>query len=1476
MVATVTPLTSATCTVRYFEQEGYYARDDPEHRKASRWHGRGAAELRLAHHVESDGFAAVLSGEVPGTDTVLGRPTRDGRREHRPGVDVTLQAPKSVSLAALVAGDARVVGAHDDAAAATLDFIEENLLVTRIWDRGTRRSIRVNAPFMAAATFRHTANRNLEPHLHTHAVVANMTRKANGRWGSLDMGPLRPAQKLIGAHYRNALASQLRELGYVLRPSMVGPVPGFEIEGYGRSLLVEHSSRRREIMGWVESRGLANTAANRQRAAYATRRRKNEPHHRELEARWRAQAPAIGLDRDPPCLAAGRLQEVEDARRQLGILEIVDASAKHLTERSSVFREADLCMLSLARSSGVYSHAEYIVARDQLRADGHLVDAVRRGLGPCLVTSGALRAEREIAAMMDRSRDSGRPFAGGDRVGSALEKRALTEGQSRAVRAILIGDSATIGVVVNAGTGKTAMLRALTELSDDHRVFALAPSVAAVQGLRAEAGLAARSLTGFLSRHRDVSDDIADETTLASWRDGFDTSVLILDDASMTSTAQMLALMRIVRRFGVGRLVLLGDTRQLRVAAAGQPFRQLQQAGMPTTEMVDVPRLRTPHPREAAVREIVDKPALSVGGRGALVHDVAFDELGRMAGQLWLALDVAGRDATVILAPTHETRSEINETVRAGLAAEGVLRGRELEIQRLIPLGLTEAQTRDIRNWQEGDAVVFQRGLREGPAKADECFTILAIDGGEAVLDHADGRVVRIDPADRSLHKPFELFETAAIRIRAGDVIRWTRDDSRRGLVDGQNARVLRIGSKGVRLATPDGRKRRLARDDSQLRHIDHVYSAPVPEAEGILADQVIAILDSGHGSLADQAVFCEAVSRTRDEVVVLTDNRIQLGEALEEQTGLRLSALDRPREWTGDRETDPSHFARIPDKPPILAAVRAFEALREAAEAAGCSLINRPEFRDAAARLERERGLPGLPADYRQRLDVHVAWISREIARRDAVASYRARSLREMTALNRGVDPVESFEPLRDAAEELVREGTTILDTPEFSPHLDSEPGLRSQVGSDLTRLRRALGRHSADMVLRDWQALGIRAEANGTIPCCVEGYGAVIGRIEALATDPFVPEGSAGAIKRILDGQREQRHRAQRVGDFMQRIERSGTRRGVLFADDGPGQAPLPQRRSKYAGWREDAERLHADGKRMLEDRSAWEPHLRTAHGWSLETLRSRLAQQIDMFCRDDTVLDWTRRHPDFDCTGRVADARHSIRCAGDLVLGDRVRWGVGRDGESAVQEGQITAVRRGVTDAGDRYEIQEEPLTNPPGGRPRAVYALDLFLGDVHRRPWSEESLRDGMRAEAAGPYSIACTVQDDWWVGAPDKPGEARVVPGDQILWVETVPGAGPDGKVGVRAIAANVVTVDAGPTPKRDRIRLRVLDSRGTNALREGSELAIEPQRLRQAGRFHRVAWGDENERKAELKELERQTAEIGRDRGPEREFGLSM
>ncbi len=272
MVATVVVLRSSAVAVSYYERDGYYARNDPEHRQASFWHGDAAKALGLRAHVRPSRFEAVLSGYVPGTDLRLGR-MREGQHEHRPGWDITLSAPKSVSLEALVMGDRRVIRAHDEAVRATLDFVEAELLQTRGWDPATRRRPRVSANGMVVAGFRHLASRDQDPQLHTHCVLANMTRTASGEWRSVEPTKIRRSQKLIGAFYRNELARRLQALGMAVSPTLVGRVPGFELAGYERTFLDAFSGRRRAILEYLEQKEQPYTAENTQKAALRTRRR---------------------------------------------------------------------------------------------------------------------------------------------------------------------------------------------------------------------------------------------------------------------------------------------------------------------------------------------------------------------------------------------------------------------------------------------------------------------------------------------------------------------------------------------------------------------------------------------------------------------------------------------------------------------------------------------------------------------------------------------------------------------------------------------------------------------------------------------------------------------------------------------------------------------------------------------------------------------------------------------------------------------------------------------------------------------------------------------------------------------------------------------------------------------------------------------------------------------------------------------------
>ena len=99
-----------------------------------------------------------------------------------------------------------------------------------------------------------------------------------------------------------------------------------------------------------------------------------------------------------------------------------------------------------------------------------------------------------------------------------------------------------------------------------------------------------------------------------------------------------------------------------------------------------------------------------------------------------------------------------------------------------------------------------------------------------------------------------------------------------------------------VRIETQDGREIVVARNDPQLHHLDHAYSSTVHAAQGLTCDRVIAVLDTDGGRPADQAMFYVELTRARDNVVLLTDDREALIEALETAPAEELSALKSDR----------------------------------------------------------------------------------------------------------------------------------------------------------------------------------------------------------------------------------------------------------------------------------------------------------------------------------------------------------------------------------------------------------------------------------------------------------------------------------------------------------------------------------------------------------------------------------------------------
>ncbi len=905
MVASIGAVAAPAQGASYYERDGYYAKDDPEHREASAWAGRGAEDLDLRGPVDPEAFRSVLEGRVPdGSGRQLGKRERDGGIVHRPGRDITFSAPKSVSLAALVGGDRRAIEAHDRAVAATLTWLEKNVAETRLSDPETGGMVRAGNQKTVAATFRHDTSRNLDPQLHTHAVLANMVKGEDGKWRTMTNEGLYASKMLLGALYRSELARGLAGLGYGIDKTHADG--RFEIAGVSREVVRAFSTRRAEIEAAMDARGQGGPAENQrlaQRAALMTRAAKRDVDRAALREAASASGPEDGSG------SIRRESALPETRPEPATA--VAWAVAHLAEREAVFARTDLLAAALSWRTGTVTIAEIEREVAALEKAGSLLGARLPGAEDLLTTDRAVADETETVALMRTGQGRAAPPMRARSVDKALRGGPLTDGQKAAVKLILASDDRTVGVQGYAGTGKTTMLnraRALLE-KRGYEVRGLAPSASAARTLEGEAGIRSETLQRFLARNAGVAEGRLTRKGAKDMRAAFARTALVVDEGSLASTVQARDLLRIADALRIPRLVLVGDQKQLGAVDAGKPFAQLQEAGMKTATMDEIMRQRDPDLKAAVEASLAGDVRRAFEKLGSNVAEVNPDNLAGAAAARWLALSPDERARAGLMAPSHALRERINEIVRERLARDGIVHGPVLTAERLVSKGYTNAEKALAANYGPGDVVAFHRPYKRlGVGKGDE-LRVAGVDhrAGTVNLEADDGRTVAWDPGRLAARSGgVEVYRSEEIELRAGDRIRWTRNDAGLGLVNSETAEVAAVKDGRVAFRLEDGRMLDLSPGDPQLRHIDRAWASTVHSFQGRTVDTVIAAMEARHPNLTTQQMLYVEISRARDRAELVTDDREALREQLEAATGERIAALEAiSPERAGARETE-------------------------------------------------------------------------------------------------------------------------------------------------------------------------------------------------------------------------------------------------------------------------------------------------------------------------------------------------------------------------------------------------------------------------------------------------------------------------------------------------------------------------------------------------------------------------------------------
>ncbi len=882
----------------YFEEHlcvgDYY---DEGQRVAGQWIGAGAEQLGLTGKICADDFLRLCENQHPATGETLTQrlnTTRTNGEENaanrRVFYDFTFSPPKSVSLAAFLGADERILDAHARAVRCALQEFEK-FTATRVRLAGARNS-RLTGNF-AAALFTHETSRALDPHLHTHCIVFNATfDPVENRWKALENFELLRARKFAENIYYHELARDLRSFGYQIRNQSRGD---FQVEGISEDLCERFSKRHAQIDAALEQLladqpGLSGTNLKDLRARLATERRarKQKDFSRdELRTLWNAQLTQSERE------SLTRIQKIpeRDVKNETGVSvgEAVQWAEEHLFDRNSVVLECQVWQEALGRARGENFSIEEL--KESTRQHNYIRDAER----PNEVTlRDVLLREMEIIQHVKDGVGVCRPL-----VADPQPVNPKFDDEQRQALDALLHSTNTVSLFRGgAGTGKSFVLRELVDQigQSGRRIVVLAPQRQQVVDMEDAGFPSPTTIANFL---------LKGELTAGA--------VVVVDEAGQIGGRQMHQLLQLARERNA-RVILSGDTRQHGAVEASDALLAIERySGIAPVELHTIrrqdPALARNQSERARIKQY--RKAVEAAATGKLVESFKrLDQMGAIVAcglgeqadkladeYLRLAEDKA---SAVVVSQTWSEVHRVNSRVRDALKSKGLLGVNDVSVQALEKCDLTNAQKRDERFYPKDGVIVFNQKVRQTAPGANGKLLGIVKTG---VLVEVDGKCVTVSnklldkitvclprevpvAAGERLHLKANRKLAAGARTTNGELVtvKAVRADGGIELADG------RVLEKGFREFLPGYA---VTSYGSQGKTVDHVLFS-----------------DSTIKAATNAQQWYVTISRGRRGIRIFTPDKIQLRENLV-RSGHRPLALElaqgfRPRH--GNRLWDRLH----------------------------------------------------------------------------------------------------------------------------------------------------------------------------------------------------------------------------------------------------------------------------------------------------------------------------------------------------------------------------------------------------------------------------------------------------------------------------------------------------------------------------------------------------------------------------------------
>lgn len=863
------PHSNLVNALAYFEKHlavgDYYS----EHQAVrGEWFGAGAHRLGLSGVVGQEAFVALCHNLHPLTGDKLTPCFKTTRQERgddgqwrevanrRVFYDFTISPPKSVSIAALVKGDARIVESHERALRVMLHELEQ-YAATRV-RRGGSNNDR-DTGNIVTAIFRHDTSRALDPHLHSHCIVFNATYdEEEERWKALQAEEMYNARRYAENVYYHELAKDLRRFGYRIVNKARGD---FELEGVSPAMVRTFSKRHRqideqtrELLARMPELAGGNLAEVREHLAHTKRPWKsNDVPLATLRDWWQEELS----EKDSQALqdlgqAHAEGAEPPEPAPALTVEAALRWAEEHVFERHTMVREHRLWAYALERLRGesfaLDDLKEATDGKPYLRDPDKLKDL---SIKPVLDRENAIvhLAREGSGAFLPLLPD----WPGDERLGSE---------QADAARTLLgVGDSIIL-FRGRAGTGKSFTLRTVHDVlkTEGYAVQVLAPQRQQVEGLILDGMAGAQTLSAFLTRRRMERG-----------------AILIVDEAGQIGGKDMLALLTFAKE-NHGRVILSGDTGQHGPVEVSDALVALEKHGhLHIAELNEIRRQDPARARDEEERRWIEeyKQAVKEASKGRIAQSFdRLDELGAVVeckitekqqklAEHYLELVRQGRSALVV-SPTWGEIHRVNDAVRQNLQAAGLIGRKDWPVTALQANDLTDAQKRDARYYEEGHVIVFNQPCRRIPKGA--MGKLLAITD-ESIIVEGAGRI-RSLPFEQASR--FTVCEKKEMKLTQGDRLQLkanAQTPEGKRLVNGELVTVKKVERSG-KIHLEDGRVL-----PPEYRQFVRGYAVTSYASQGKTVDHVLFSDSIIKAAINDQQWYV-TISRARVGVKIFTSDK--------------------------------------------------------------------------------------------------------------------------------------------------------------------------------------------------------------------------------------------------------------------------------------------------------------------------------------------------------------------------------------------------------------------------------------------------------------------------------------------------------------------------------------------------------------------------------------------------------------------------